>query len=45
MGDSSRRITSVVYDDVVCDDAALSHGEDLVLENLTFSNRFSLLND
>jgi len=36
MGDSSRWITSVASDDVVCDNVALSRGEDLVLANFTF---------
>ena len=36
MGDSSRWITSVVSDDVVCDNVALNRREDLVLANFTF---------
>ena len=36
VGDSSRWIPSVVFDDVVCDNVALSRGEDLVLANFTF---------
>ena len=36
VGDSSRWITYVVSDDVVCDNVTLSRGEDLVLANFTF---------
>ena len=45
VGDSSRWITSVVCDDVVCDNATLSRGEDLVLAKCTFLTTVSLLND